>query len=89
MKPGDTVVIRGICRENIVIQPEVQRIAIDGHGKATVHAPDARQPAIQVLGREITIKGFTVTGGLFGVAVNRGASAVIDHNAIRNAAHSG
>jgi parallel beta-helix repeat protein len=89
MKPGDTLLIRGICRENIVIQPEVQRITIDGQGKATVHATDARQPAIQVLGREITIKGLTLTEGLFGVAVNRGASAVIDHNAIRNAKHSG
>jgi len=89
VKPGDALMIRGICRENIVIQPEVQRITIDGLGKASVHAPDARQPAIQVLGREITIKGLTVTGGLFGVAVNRGASAVIDHNAIRNAGHSG
>jgi len=89
VKPGDALMIRGICRENIVIQPEVQRITIDGQGKASVHAPDARQPAIQVLGREITIKGLTVTGGLFGVAVNRGASAVIDHNAVRNAGHSG
>ena len=89
VKPGDALVISGICRENIVIEPEIQRITIDGQGKATVQAPDARQPAIQVLGREIAIKGLTITGGLFGVAVNRGASAVIDHNAIRNAEHSG
>ena len=50
---------------------------------------DARQPAVQVLGREITIEGFTVTGGFFGIAVNRGGTALIDNNTIEGAAHSG
>jgi nitrous oxidase accessory protein NosD len=89
LKIGDVVLVRGTCRENVLIQAELQRITIDGQGKATIDAPDARQPAIQVLGREITIKGLTVIGGLFGVAINRGATAIIDNNTIRNAAHSG
>ena len=42
-----------------------------------------------MLGREITVKGFTVIGGLFGIAVNRGATAVIDANTIQNAVHTG
>jgi parallel beta-helix repeat protein len=89
LKPGDLVLVQGTCRENLLIQAELQRITIDGQRKATINAIDARQPAIQVLGREVTIKGLTVTGGLFGIAINRGATAVIDNNTIREAAHSG
>jgi parallel beta-helix repeat protein len=89
LKPGDVVLVHGTCRENVLIQAELQRITIDGQGKAAINAADARQPAIQVLGREITIKGLAVTGGFFGIAINRGATAVIDNNTIRNAAHSG
>jgi len=89
LKSGDVVLVKGTCRENVLIPSEIQRITIDGQGKATINATDARQPAIQVLGREITIKGLSVTGGSFGIAINRGATAVIDHNSIRKAAHSG
>src|SRR5439155_3118144 len=52
-------------------------------------ATDARQPTIQILGREVTVKGLTVTGGFFGIAINRGATAVIDNNTIQNAAGTG
>lgn len=89
LKPGGVVLVHGTCRENILIQVELQRITIDGQGKATINAPDSNQPAIQILGREVIIKGFTVAGGLFGIAINRGATAIIDHNTIQNAAHSG
>src|SRR6266568_6543945 len=89
LKPGDVVLVHGTCQENILIQPELQRITLDGQRKAAIKAADARQPAIQVLGREITIKGFSVTGGSFGIAINRGATAVINYNSIRKAAHSG
>ena len=89
LRPGDVVVVQGTCRENLLLQPELLRITIDGQGKATIQAPDAQRPAIQVLGREVTIKGVTVTGGLFGIAINRGATAVIDYNTVRDAAHSG
>ena len=81
--------MRGNCRENVLVQPELLRITFDGQRKATIAAKDPGKPAIQVLGREITIKGFTVTGGFFGVAINRGATAIIDNNIIQDAAHSG
>jgi parallel beta-helix repeat protein len=89
LKPGDIVLVHGTCQENILIQPELPRITVDGQGKSTIKAADARQPAIQVLGREVTIKGFTVTGGSFGIAINRGATAVIDTNTIQHAARTG
>src|SRR5437762_7445349 len=89
VKPGDIVLVQGTCRENVVIQSEVQRITLDGQEKTTIAAPDAQRPAVQVLGREITIKGFTVIGGSFGIAINRGATATLDHNTVRNATNSG
>ena len=89
LKTGDVVLVQGTCHENILIQAQVQHITLDGRRKATIKAPDANQPAIQVLGREITIKGFTVIGGSFGIAINRGATAVIDANTIQNAANTG
>ena len=89
LTPGDVLLVQGTCRENVLIHSAINGITLDGQGKATISALDARQPAIQVLGREITIKGFTVTGGFFGVAVNRGATALLDHNTIEGAAHSG
>jgi hypothetical protein len=89
VKPGDTILVRGTCRENIVIQSEMQRITLDGQEKTTIDAPDARRPALQVLGREITIRGFAVSGGSFGIAINRGATATLDHNTVRNATNSG
>ena len=88
LKPGDVVLVHGTCQENILIQPELQRITLDGQRKATIKAPYPDQPAIQVLGREVTIKGFTVTGGSFGIAINRGATAVVDTNTIEYAANT-
>src|SRR5258708_28196493 len=38
LKPGDVVFLQGTCRENIVIQPEVPRITLDGQSKAIVDA---------------------------------------------------
>ena len=86
---GDVVLVSGTCQENILIQPELARITLDGQRKATIKAADARRPAIQVLGREVTIKGFTVSGGSFGIAINRGATAVIDTNTIEQATIAG
>jgi hypothetical protein len=89
LKPGDVLLVQGTCRENVLIHSEINGVTVDGQGKATITALDAGQPAVQVLGREITIKGFTVTGGFFGIAVNRGGTALIDNNTIEGAAHSG
>ena len=89
LKPGDVILVQGTCRENLLIQPEVQRITLDGQGKTTIDPPDARRPAVQVLGREITIKGFTVSGGTFGITMSRGATGTVDRNTVRNATISG
>jgi parallel beta-helix repeat protein len=89
LKSGDILSIEGVCRENIVLPADLHDIMVDGQGKATIAATDARQPAVQVLGREIIIKGLRVIGGQFGIAINRGATAIVDNNTIEDAALSG
>src|SRR5215472_4263874 len=89
LKPGDVLLVQGTCQENILIQAGLNHITLDGQGKASIHAPDTRQPAVQVLGREVTIKGLIVTGGEFGIAINRGATAIVEGNTMEHAALSG
>ena len=82
-KPGDTLLVSGTCKENLVIHEEVARITLDGQGKATVNGPDASKSTIEVRGRGITIKGFTVTGGRNGMNVTWGGQAVIEGNTVQ------
>jgi len=86
LKPGDTLLVSGTCNENVEISAELSRITLDGQGKATVNGPDAKTNTITVLGREVTIKGFTIRGGRRGIAVSRGGTAVIDGNTVENVA---
>lgn len=86
LKPGDILSVSGTCNENVEIGPELSRITLDGQGKATVSGPDAKINTITVMGREVTIKGFTIRGGRRGIAVTRGGAAVIDGNVIENVA---
>ena len=82
-RPGDTIVVSGFCAENVVIREEAMRITLDGQGAATIHGRLPGPPTIVVLGRGITIRGFTITGGRAGVTVIRGGTAVIDSNTIK------
>ncbi|MFQ5853596.1 MAG: nitrous oxide reductase family maturation protein NosD [Candidatus Binatia bacterium] len=87
-RPGDTLLVSGTCNENLVIE-EVARITLGGQGKSTINGPDASKSTIEVRGRGITIKGFTVTGGRNVIAVTRGGQAVIDGNTVQGAARTG
>ena len=84
LKPGDTLVVSGTCNESINILAEASRLTLDGQGKATIQSADTAPNVIQIEGREITIKGFTISGGRNGIAVVRGGTAVIDGNTIQN-----
>ena len=88
-KPGDTLLVSGTCKENLVIYEKAARITLDGQGKATIEAPDDGRPTITLRGRGITIKGFTVTGGRHGINVTRGGQAIIDGNTVQGAARNG
>ena len=88
-KPGDRIVVSGVCNENLRILDEVARITLDGQGSATIHGPVSGTNTILVAGRNITIQGFTVSGGRNGIAVVRGAMALIDSNTIEESAENG
>jgi parallel beta-helix repeat protein len=84
-KPGDTVLVSGTCKEQVSIAPELARITLDGQKKTTIQHPGGSSPSPHALynrGKEIIIKGFTVTGGLDGIHLSGPASAVVDGNLV-------
>src|SRR5688572_21619665 len=87
-KPGDTLAIRGICKETVIIPAEATRITLDGQGLATVSHPTGSTtpgPAAHVVyirGRGITVRGFRIHGGVDGVHLSGPAHAVIHGNLI-------
>jgi len=90
-RPGDIIQVSGNCGENVAIPSEVVRITIDGQGKTVIQAPP-KGDGFFIRGREITIKGFTITGGRDGIhlsGVAAGASANIVENTIRKTGRHG
>jgi parallel beta-helix repeat protein len=90
-RPGDTILVTGNCGENVAIPVEAARITLDGQGKTVITAPP-KGDGFFVRGREITIKGFTITGGRDGIhlsGVAAGASAMIVENTIRKTGRHG
>lgn len=85
VKPGDTVLVSGTCKEQVTVHPEVVRITLDGQKKTTVQHPGGNTPsphAVYIRGKEITIKNFIVTGGLDGIHLSGPASTLIDGNLV-------
>jgi parallel beta-helix repeat protein len=79
---GDTILVRGVCNENVNVRDELARVTIDGQGITTLSVTDSGATVFQVLGRNITIRRFTIRGGRAGIGVLRGGSALIDTNTI-------
>lgn len=88
-RPGDAILVRGVCTENVRILDEAARITLDGQGSATIHGPNPASNTILVAGRNITIRGFTISGGRNGVAVLRGGTALIDGTTIQESSENG
>ena len=85
IKPGDNVLVSGLCKEQVNIPPEVTRVTFDGQKKTTIQHPGGQQASPHAFynrGKEITIKNFTVTGGQDGIHLSGPASAVIDGNLV-------
>ncbi len=85
VKPGDTVLVSGTCKEQVSIPPELTRITFDGQKKTTIQHPGGQQASPHAFynrGKEITIRNFTVTGGQDGIHLSGPASAVIDGNLV-------
>lgn len=82
VKPGDTIQVSGTCNEQVSFTPEMVRITLDGQGKTTIRHPGKTAPSPHVVfirGKDITVKGVMVTGGLDGIHLSGPASAEIEH----------
>ena len=88
--PGETIVVSGTCRENVLVPPTKDQLTIDGGGSGVIDAPDLAVNALQVRGpRAVTVRALTVRGGRAGIDVSRGATAVIDGNTIEATGRNG
>ena len=89
LRPGDTLLVTGTCRENVLIPPQFLNVTLNGQGTATIDGPDGTNPTVQIEGSGITIQGFKITGGLEGVSVTQGGNATITGNMIYGTGDNG
>ena len=92
VKPGDTVLVSGTCNEQVSFAPETVRITLDGQKKTTIQHPGKGAPSphgVFIRGKDITIQGITVVGGLDGIHLSGPASAELDGNVVVKAARAG
>lgn len=92
VKPGDTVLVSGTCNEQVSFAPELVRITLDGQKKTTIQHPGKSAPSphtVFIRGKDITVKGLTVTGGLDGIHLSGPASAELEGNVVVKAARAG
>jgi len=89
LNPGDTLLVRGTCNENVIVPEEVERVTINGQGTATINGPDTTRSTVAIRGRDITLTGFTITGGENGVGITRGGTATITNCVIQGAIRDG
>jgi len=92
VRPGDTVLVSGTCNEQVSFAPELVRITLDGQKKTTIQHPGKGAPSphtVFIRGKDITIKGITVIGGLDGIHLAGPASAELDGNVVVKAARAG
>ena len=86
--PGDIVAVTGACSENVLIRNDKLRIALTGSG-ATISGPNASTPTLNIRGKGIVVSGFTITGGLDGVQIDRGSNATIQNSTVQGAGRHG
>jgi nitrous oxidase accessory protein NosD len=92
VKPGDTVLASGTCKEQVSFNPELVRITLDGQKKTTIQHPGkgaASPHTVFIRGKDIFVKGITVVGGLDGIHLAGPASAELDGNVVVKAARAG
>lgn len=92
VRPGDTILVSGTCHEQVSFTPEMTRITLDGQKKTTIQHPGKFAPsphAVFIRGKDITVKGVTVVGGLDGIHLSGPASAEIENDVVRKVAGRG
>ena len=89
---GDTILVSGICREQVSFEAETVRITLDGQKKTTIQHPGkgaASPHTVYIRGKDIRIKGVTVIGGLDGIHLAGPASAEIDGAVVMKTSRAG
>lgn len=84
-----TIIVKGTCNENVLIDEKNVNITLNGGGTATIHGPNPSSNTLAVNGRGIVIQGFYITGGYNGIQVRRGGTAIIDSNTIHDTNNHG
>jgi len=87
--PGDTLLVSGICNEQVVLEAHKLELTLDGQGTAEIRAPNVGQSAVVIRARGTVLRGFRITGGLHGVHVRDGGHAIIDGNVVEGNAEDG
>ena len=90
--PGNTINVSGTCTEIVFIFANKNFITLDGGGTATITCPPgacATQRNVTILGKQITITGFNITGGIAGITVAANGAATINRNTIHNTKRTG
>jgi len=90
--PNDTINVSGTCTEIVFISANKNAITLNGGGTTTITCPPgacATQRNVTILGKQITITGFNITGGIAGIAVAANGAATINRNTIHSTKRTG
>src|SRR5258708_22331936 len=86
--PGDTIIIKGICNENLLFNSPTGHfngLTLDGQGTATIAGPDSTLNVIELTGvSRFTIRGLTISRGFLGVTGNTGTPIRVQSAASEN-----
>ncbi len=82
--PGDTILIRGTCFENVDLN---KGVTLNGNGVGVIVPADSLAPTIRVSARNATIKGLTIDAPKEGtqILITDRSLATIENNNIGNA----
>lgn len=89
LRPGDTLLISGTCRENVEISDGFHHITLEGKGAGAINAPLNTLDALRIYGDQITVRGLTISGGRDGINLRGAMGAVIEQNILENNAGAG
>jgi parallel beta-helix repeat protein len=89
LHPGDTLLITGMCVENVEISERFPHITLDGVGVGVINAADPAIDTLRIYADQITVRGLTISGGRDGINLRGAMGAVIERNVLENNAGAG
>ena len=79
---GDILSVSGLCMENVQVPEGLTRLVLDGNGAATISGTDPNVDTILLYGDDVTIRGFTITGGRGGINLRGALNVTLENNTI-------